>query len=101
MGVYTEMAVKHAADTAPFTEADSFQLALDMQRADHAMFEALIELDFGEIYQEMGIMLVTEADEAEGKKFSSNAMKQKVITAINTIIGRILKAVEAFSKKWN
>ena len=101
MGVYTEMAVKHAADTTPFTEADSFQLALDMQRADHAMFEALIELDFGEIYQEMGIMLVTEADEAEGKKFSINAMKQKVISAIDMIIGLIRKAVEAFSKKWN
>ena len=101
MGVYTEMAVKHAADTAPFTEADSFQLALDMQRADHAMFEALIELDFGEIYQEMGIMLVTEADEAEGKKFSINAMKQKVTNAIDAIIGLIKKAVEAFTKKWN
>lgn len=101
MGVYTEMAVKHAADTAPFTEADSFQLALDMQRADHAMFEALIELDFGEIYQEMGIMLVTEADEAEGKKFSINAMKQKIGNAIESIIGLIKKAFTAFTTKWN
>ena len=101
MGVYTEMAVKHAADTAPFTEADSFQLALDMQRADHAMFEALIELDFGEIYQEMGIMLVTEADEAEGKKFSINAMKQKIGNAIESIIGLLKKAFGAFMTKWN
>ena len=101
MGVYTEMAVKHAADTTPFTEADSFQLALDMQRADFAMFEALIELDFGEIYQEMGIMLVTEADEAEGKKFSINAMKQKIGNAIDSIIGLLKKAFTAFTTKWN
>lgn len=94
MGVYTEMAVKHVADTAPFTEADSFQLALDMQRADHAMFEALIELDFGEIYQEMGIMLVTEADEAEGKKFSINALKENVLR----IIGKFLEGIKTLGK---
>lgn len=101
MGVYTEMAVKHAADTAPFTEADSFQLALDMQRADHAMFEALIELDFGEIYQEMGIMLVTEADEAEGKKFSINAIKQKVKDIIDKFITGVKKFIKLVAVKFD
>lgn len=101
MGVYTEMAVKHAADTVPFTEADSFQLALDIQRADHAMFEALIELDFGEVYQEMGILAITEAEEAEGKKFSIQAMKQKVIAAIDAIISLIKRAINTITEKWN
>lgn len=89
MGVYTNMAANYVNNIGDNPVLESLQFSLDMQKADHAMFEALIELDFDEVYQEAGLSVYTEADIKAGRKFSLKAIKAKVVEYINKFIDMI------------
>lgn len=89
MGVYTNMAANYVNKIGDNPVLESLQFSLDMQKADHAMFEALIELDFDEVYQEAGLSVYTEADVKAGRKFSLKAIKEKVIGYINKFIDTV------------
>ena len=89
MGVYTNMAANYVNKIGDNPVLESLQFSLDMQKADHAMFEALIELDFDEVYQEAGLSVYTEAEAKSGRKFSLKAIKDKVVAYINKFINMI------------
>ena len=89
MGVYTNMAANYVNKIGDNPVLESLQFSLDMQKADHAMFEALIELDFDEVYQEAGLSVYTEAEAKSGRKFSLKAIKDKVVAYINKFINMV------------
>lgn len=89
MGVYTNMAANYVNNIGDNPVLESLQFSLDMQKADHAMFEALIELDFDEVYQEAGLSVYTEAEVKAGRRFSLKAIKAKVVEYINKFIDMI------------
>lgn len=95
MGVYTNMAANYVNNIGDNPVLESLQFSLDMQKADHAMFEALIELDFDEVYQEAGLSVYTEAEVKAGRKFSLRAIKNKVVEYID----RFIEAVKKFVTK--
>lgn len=85
-------------DTVSMTES-SLQLMLDLEKNDHLMFESLIELDFCEVYQEKGMVYISEAEQTEGKKFTIQQVKTKVLGAIKTIVEAIQNAYKVIERK--
>ena len=92
MGVYTNNtvvdesfedifpeAVSEAADTSLF---NPFGFVVDTYRADQALFEALIEVDFAEVYNESGMLVLSEAEEEDLKATPKKGIWEKIKTAI-------------------
>ena len=98
MGIFSNVAEATVQGTK---NINPLQFALDVQRADLAMFESLIELDFSGAYNEAGIISLTEADKEAGKKVTLEGIKTKIeelvtkaIEAIKSIASKILLKIQ-------
>ena len=109
MGVYTtSTAVNESSiEDMLFSEAElaSFNpmgFMVDTYRADQALFEALIEVDFAEVYNENGMISLTEAEQEESKEVSKKGVwqtiKEKIEAAIKWVAGMFSKAMQQLEK---
>ena len=75
MGYYTEAAKRLI--TSPM---DAPTFLYEAAQTEHKLFEGLIELDFAQVYNESGVITLSEADEQQAtdaaEKGSENAIKQ-------------------------
>ena len=91
MGVYTNSAAVNEASLEEFlAEADTssfnpYGFMVDTYRADQALFEALIEVDFAEVYNESGMLFLDEADQEEMKKAPKEGIWKRIWTALENI----------------
>ena len=109
MGVYTtSTAVNESSiEDMLFSEAElaSFNpmgFMVDTYRADQALFEALIEVDFAEIYNENGMISLTEAEQEESKEVSKKGVwqtiKEKIEYAIRWVAGKFSEMMKKISE---
>lgn len=86
MGFYTE-AAKRLNNITPIDAASFF---IECAETEQALFEGLIELDFAQVYNESGVIKLSEADEAAAKDASDKAIEQ----ASKNIFQRFLEALK-------
>jgi hypothetical protein len=84
MGVYSEMAAEqlneqNMLDNFKFT--DLLEFSVDLERADQAMFDAMLEMDFHEAFCESGLIYLSEEEKASGIENAIGKMK------VDSIIG--------------
>ena len=91
MGVYTNSTAVAEASLEEFlAEADTssfnpFGFMVDTYRADQALFEALIEVDFAEVYNESGMLFLDEADKSAMDKAPKEGIWKRIWTALENI----------------
>lgn len=90
MGFYTESAKQLIA--SPLTVPE---FMMECSRIDHILFEGMIELDFAEVYNESGVITLTEADGEEAQKAVGDAEK----TSIKTIFNKFLETLKGVFEK--
>ena len=93
MGVYSSKALT-LAESASVGVSESFnplQAVIDIEQADHKLFEAVIETDFIQAYNEAGLTVMTESDVEAVNEATFEGIK-------NTIINTLTKIKEAVVK---
>ena len=63
MGFYTEAAKQLNNSNSNITPMDAPSFLYECAQTEQALFEGLIELDFAQVYNEAGVISLTEADE--------------------------------------
>ena len=104
MAVYSSKVMNESA--AAMTEAvNPLQFAIDAQRDDLRLFNAVIEADFAEVYSEAGLTTLTESDitnllEAEGNKFKEKIEEvlAKAKQVIDNLITKFLATIDSLFK---
>lgn len=104
MAVYSRKVMNESA--AVVTEAvNPLQYAIDIQRDDLQLFNAVIEADFAEVYSEAGLTTLTESDissllEAEGNKFKQKIddIIEKAKVVINNLIVKFITTIDNLFK---
>ena len=104
MAVYSSKVMNESA--AVIAEAvNPLQYAIDIQRDDLQLFNAVIEADFAEVYSEAGLTTLTESDitsllEAEGNKFKQkiDEVIEKAKVVINNLITKFIATVDSLFK---
>ena len=96
MGVYSEMAAEqlneqNMLDNFKFT--DLLEFSVDLERADQAMFDAMLEMDFHEAFCESGLIYLSEEEKASGLESAIGKMKDKLVALINKFVEMIKTAV--------
>jgi hypothetical protein len=96
MGVYSEMAAEqlneqNMLDNFKFT--DLLEFSVDLERADKAMFDAMLEMDFHEAFCESGLIYLSEEEKASGIESAIGKMKEKLVALINKFVEMIKTAV--------
>lgn len=97
MGIYsTEAAKLFKANEVEFdpNAAGLLEFAINSQEADHAMFEAMLEMDYMEYYQEAGQMVVTEEEKSEGAGNAIKAVGKKIVAAIEKFLQVVQVAMQ-------
>jgi len=93
MGIYSNMAAQllKEQEVAPDPNAAGLlEFAINSQRAEHAMFETMLELDVAEYYVESGTLVLTEEEKAEGAGNAIKAIGKKIVAAIDKLIQTIV-----------
>ena len=93
MGIYSNMAaelLKEQEVAVDPNAAGLLEFAINSQRAEHAMFETMLELDMVEYYSESGTLVLTEEEKAEGAGNTLKAIGKKIVAAIDKLIQTIV-----------
>lgn len=92
MGVYSK---KTAPEAAVVTESiDPIQFVIESHQQEHALFEAIIETDFAQAYNEHGLISLTESDISSIHESADKSLKEKVKELIDkfwTMISNFFK----------
>lgn len=92
MGVYSSLAVQKVNEQnmlENFQFSDLLEFAIDIQKSDQAMFDAMLELDFHEAYESKGIITLTEADKLDAAKVAVKNIWGKIKEALTKFLGMI------------
>lgn len=116
MGVYS----KKTAPEAVVTESiDPIQFVIESHQQEHALFEAIIETDFAQAYNDCGLISLTESDISSIHESADKSLKEKIkelidkfwtmisnffkelMSKIKTLLMNDKKLVEAYDKYMN
>lgn len=89
MGIYSNMAaelLKEQEVAFDPNAAGLLEFAVNSQRAEHAMFETMLELDVAEYYVESGTLVLTEEEKEEGAGNAIKNIGKKIAEAIEKFI---------------
>lgn len=92
MGFYTEDAKR-----LNITPIDAPAFFIECAQTEQALFEGLIELDFAEVYNEAGIMTLSEADVEAAKSASDKAVDDASKSIFQKFLGAIQKIFDKVS----
>jgi len=98
MGVYSNLAVQKINEQEMlenFQFSDLLEFAIDIQKSDQAMFDAMLEMDFHEAYESKGIITLTEADKVGALKAAAKGFWGKIVEALS----KFLSIVKTFFAK--
>jgi len=96
MGIYSaEAAMAYKDNVYNPDAAGLLEFALESQRAEHAMFETMLEMDFVEYRMSNNDMIVTEADKGAGFGAAIKGVWNKIVEAIE----KAIETVSAFLKR--
>lgn len=105
MAVYSSKVMNESAMATVAEAVNPLQYAIDIQRDDLQLFNAVIEADFAEIYSEAGLTTLTESDitsllEAEGNKFRQkiDEVLEKAKVVIDNLITKFIATVNGLFK---
>lgn len=94
MYINTTLAVMEAATVQNEAYLTPTQFSIDLLRADHAMFESLINLDLMEAFNESGVATVSESD----MELALEAAGSGILAKIKELIRKMKDAVVRFIK---
>ena len=90
--VYSNIAAKFVNEAALTESAvDPLQFVLESEQEDLKMFNALIEVDFAEVYSENGSIYLSEADKNATAETAKKTLGQKILDAIHKFIAMVKK----------
>ena len=98
MGVYSELAaqrVNEASMLENFQFSDLLEYAINIDRANQSMFDAMLEMDFHEAYVEKGLISINEADE----KGAFKAAIGKIAARIRELWEKFISVATTFTAK--
>lgn len=97
MGIYSakaaEMLKESDVEFNP-NAAGLLEFAVNSQKADQAMFDTMLEIDFREAYQAKGTIVTEAKEEAEAKDNAVMGIIKKIGAAIEKVIQTIMLAIE-------
>lgn len=99
MGVYSELAaqrVNEATMLENFQFSDLLEYAINIDRGNQAMFDAMLEMDFHEAYAEKGLISINEGEEKTGIK----AAVDKIIAKIKELWEKFISLATTFMAKF-
>lgn len=97
MGIYSNEAAKLLKEQEVAVDPNAaglLEFAINSQRAEHAMFESMLEMDFMEYYSESGTLVLTEEEKAEGAGNAIKAIGKKIVAAIDKLIQTIVSFLD-------
>ena len=97
MGVYSSAAKAYVKDNRP--TGSMIELCKDLVASEHAMFEAMIELDFREAYVDKGYTTITEAEDSENKEKTTVGIIGKIKELVTKFINWVKNFISGFIKK--
>jgi hypothetical protein len=98
MGVYSNLAIQKINEQEMlenFQFSDLLEFAINIQKSDQAMFDAMLEMDFHEAYEEKGIISLTEGEKIDAVKAAAKGIWNKIIEALT----KFLTMVKTFLAK--
>lgn len=98
MGVYSELAAQKIEEQNAlenFQFSDLLEFAINIEKSDQAMFDAMLEMDFHEAYVEKGLISLNEGEKIDAAK----AAVGKVWEKIKELIHKFLSMVGTFIAK--
>ena len=105
MGVYSNLAIQKINEQEMlenFQFSDLLEFAINIQKSDQAMFDAMLEMDFHEAYEEKGIISLTEGEKIDAIKAAAKGIWNKIIETLNRFLGIVktflAKIDEVFSQ---
>ena len=99
MGVYSNLALEKINEQSAIENCEPnslLEFAVDIQRADHAMFNSILESDFQEAYVNNGVVLLTEAEVKEGEDATKKNIFQKIVELLKKLVEKVKSAIESF-----
>ena len=103
MGVYSNLAVQKINEQEMlenFQFSDLLEFAIDIQKSDQAMFDAMLEMDFHEAYESKGIITLTEADKENAVKVAVKNIWGKIVEVLNKFLDVVKTFVAKISNKF-
>lgn len=103
MGVYSNLAVQKINEQEMlenFQFSDLLEFAIDIQKSDQAMFDAMLEMDFHEAYESKGIITLTEADKENAVKVAVKNIWGKIVQVLNKFLSLVKTFVAKISNKY-
>jgi hypothetical protein len=103
MGVYSNLAVQKINEQEMlenFQFSDLLEFAIDIQKSDQAMFDAMLEMDFHEAYESKGIITLTEADKENAVKVAVKNIWGKIVEVLKRFLGMIKTFIAKISNKF-
>jgi predicted transcriptional regulator len=98
MGVYSNLAVQKINEQEMlenFRFSDLLEFAIDIQKSDQAMFDAMLEMDFHEAYESKGIITLTEGEKIDALKAAAKGIWGKIVETLS----KFLSIVKTFFAK--
>ena len=92
MGVYSNLAsqrVNEASMLETFKYTDLLEYAINIEKSNQAMFDAMLEMDFHEAYAAKGLIVVNETEEGGGVKAAVKKIIAKIIEALKKFVSVI------------
>lgn len=92
MGVYSNLAVQKINEQQMlenFQFSNLIEFAIDIEKSDQAMFDAMLEMDFHEAYEAKGIITLTENEKLDAVKAAGKAIWNKIVAVLEKISGII------------
>ena len=103
MGVYSNLAVQKINEQEMlenFQFSDLLEFAIDIQKSDQAMFDAMLEMDFHEAYESKGIITLTEADKENAVKVAVKNIWGKIVEVLKRFLGMVKTFIAKITNKF-
>ena len=102
MGVYSELAAQKINEQNAlenFQFSDLLEFAINIEKSDQAMFDAMLEMDFHEAYVEKGLISLNEGEKIDAAKAAVGKVWEKIVTLLRKFDGLIKTLVAKFTNK--
>ena len=92
MGVYSELAAQKINEQNAlenFQFSDLLEFAINIEKSDQAMFDAMLEMDFHEAYVEKGLISLNEGEKIDAAKAAVGKVWEKIKELLHKFVSMV------------
>lgn len=101
MGVYTKSSILENEQNISESCVNPIQVATEIERMNHTIFEAVLEADFVEVQNSLGMLALTESDVSAIAEAQVEGIRGKVEQVIGAVVEFLKKSWENFLQAIN